>query len=322
MKRFILRRILSGILTVFVVFTLNYVLIKSAPGDPIASMIGKDAADDAELRAALSEKYGLNDPLIVQYFKQLKSSFTGDFGNSIIFSRPVIDMIAERLDATILLGLVSAIIALLLGTGLGIFCARHEGGFLDNTLSVISYAFDAMPSFWLGLMLMILLSTKLGLLPSQGMTNSRENYTGWAHIADVARHLVLPSLTLVLITMPGYFRIAKSSIQQVNNEDFITTFRATGMSERKIFNKYIFKNAILPTVTMFGISMAFLITGVSLIEIVFSWPGIGRLTLTAINQRDYPVLMGVYLLMSLSVCVVMILVDIAYAVLDPRIRYE
>lgn len=129
-------------------------------------------------------------------------------------------------------------------------------------------------------------------------------------------------MTMVLITMPGYFRIAKSSIQQVTSEDFITTLRSTGMSEKMIFSKYIFKNAILPTVTMFGITLAFLVTGVTLVEIVFSWPGTGRLTLTAINQRDYPTLMGVYMVMSISVAVVMVLVDIAYAFLDPRIRYD
>jgi peptide/nickel transport system permease protein len=154
------------------------------------------------------------------------------------------------------------------------------------------------------------------------MVNAREAYTGFAYVLDVAKHLVLPCLTLVLITMPGYFRIAKSSIAQVTSEDFITMFRATGMSERKIFNKYIFRNAILPTVTLFGITMAFLITGVTLIEIVFSWPGTGRLTLTAINQRDYPALMGIYLVMSISIAVMMVLVDIAYAILDPRIRYD
>ena len=154
------------------------------------------------------------------------------------------------------------------------------------------------------------------------MYNVRAGYTGFQYVLDVLYHLALPCITLVLITMSGYFRITKSSILQVTNEDFITTMRATGMSERKIFNKYIFRNAILPTVTMLGISIAFLVTGVSLIEIVFSWPGIGSMTLTAINQRDYPTLMGVYLVMNVSVVVVMIITDVLYAILDPRIRYD
>ena len=137
-----------------------------------------------------------------------------------------------------------------------------------------------------------------------------------------SHHMLLPVVTLVLLDIPLYFRIAKSSVLQVTSEDFILTLRATGMDERKIFNKYIFRNAILPTITIFGISMAFLITGVALIEIVFAWPGMGRLVLTAISQRDYPTLMGIYLLMAVSIAVVMIILDLIYAVFDPRIRYQ
>ena len=307
MKKFVLRRILSGILT--------------APGDPIRTLMGKET-DDPVLRQALEEKWGLDKSEPEQYFNYLKNAVKGDLGTSIIYNRSVNEMIGERVMATVLLGLSAALIALVLGTLLGIFCARHDGSLIDNILSGASYATDAMPSFWLGLMLIIVFATKLNLFPSQGMFDVRAGYTGGRYVLDVLYHLVLPCLTLVLITMPGYFRITKSSILQVTSEDFITTMRATGMSERKIFNKYIFRNAILPTVTMFGISMAFLITGVSLIEIVFSWPGMGRLTLTAITQRDFPTLMGVYLVMSISVVIVMILTDIAYAILDPRIRYD
>lgn len=321
MKKFVLRRILSGILTVLVVFTLNFALVKSAPGDPITSLMGKET-DDPELRQALMEKWGLDKSPPEQYLSYLNNALKGDLGTSIIYNRSVNEMIGERVLATVLLGLTASLLALLIGAALGIFCARHDGSFLDNLLSSASYAADAMPSFWLGLMLIIIFATNLNLLPSYGMFNVRAGYTGFRHILDILHHLVLPCATLVLITMPGYFRITKSSVLQVTNEDFITTMRATGMSEKKIFSKYIFRNAILPTVTMFGISMAFLITGVSLIEIVFSWPGIGSLTLTAINQRDYPTLMGVYLVMSISVVVVMIITDIAYALLDPRIRYD
>lgn len=321
MKRYILRRLFSGIITVLIVFTINFLLVMSAPGDPISTIIGKDT-DDPALRAALEEKYGINKPLPEQYLKQLTNLAQGDLGRSIIYNRPVSDIIGEKVSATVLLGLTSALLALIIGTALGIYCARREGSLMDTLISGISYTLDAMPSFWLGLMLIIVFSTRLGILPAQGMVNIRAGYTGVQHILDVVHHMILPCLTLMLITMPGYFRIAKSSIQQVENEDFVQTLRATGMSEKKIFKKYIFRNAILPTVTIFGISMAFLITGVALIEIVFSWPGTGRVTMTAINQRDYPTLMGMYLVMSISVAVVMVLVDIVYAFLDPRIRYD
>ncbi len=321
MARYIFRRLISGILTVLMVFVINFIIIKAAPGDPIRTIMGKET-DDPALREALMEKWGLNKSLPEQFWSQFSNAVRGDLGTSIIYNRSVNAMIGERLGATVLLGLVSALLELVIGTALGIFCARREGSFLDGLLSTIAYALDAMPSFWLGLMLIIVLSSKMGLLPSQGMTDARAGYTGVRYYLDVAQHLVLPTLTLTLIAMPGYFRIAKSSIQQVTSEDFIVALRATGMSEKKIFSKYIFRNAILPTVTMFGITLAFLVTGVTLIEIVFSWPGTGRLTMTAITQRDYPTLMGIYLVMSVSVAVVMVLVDIVYAFFDPRIRYD
>ncbi|MEA4921509.1 MAG: ABC transporter permease [Clostridiaceae bacterium] len=321
MKKYILRRLFSGVLTVLVVFSINFLLVKKAPGDPIRTLMGQEN-DDIALRQALMEKWGLDKPLPQQYLSYLKNAAAGDLGTSITYNRSVNDMIKERVLATVILGLTSALLAFTIGTLMGILCARRDGSLLDTVFSGFSYATDAMPSFWLGLMLIIVFATNLGLVPSQSMFNVRAGYTGLRHILDVLYHMILPCATLTLITMPGYFRITKSSILQVTNEDFIRTMRAAGMSEKKIFSKYIFRNAILPTVTMFGISVAFLITGVSLVEIVFSWPGMGRLTLTAITQRDYPTLMGVYLVMSVSVVIVMIITDIIYALLDPRIRYD
>ena len=267
-------------------------------------------------------KWGLNRSLPEQYFAYLRNALHGDLGTSIIYNRSVNDMIAEKIGATVLLGLTSALLALIIGTAMGILAARHEESLYDTVASGMTYTMNSVPSFWLGLMLIIFLSVRLNLLPSYGMTTARKSYTGWAYVWDVMQHMALPVMTLTLVTIPKYFRIAKSSVLQVMNEDFITTLRATGMSERRIFNKYVFRNAILPTITIFGITMAYLITGVSLIEVVFSWPGMGRLVLTAINQRDYPTLQGIYLIMSVSICVVMILVDIVYALFDPRIRYD
>lgn len=321
MKKYALKRTLTGLLTVLIVFAINFVIIKAAPGDPISTLMGKEN-NDPEIRAALEEKYGLNKPMPVQFASYLKTAMTGDLGTSIIFDRPVTDMIGEKVAATVLLGLTSAVLAAVIGTLMGIYAARHEGSLLDVISSGVSYTLNSMPSFWLGLMMIILFASKLGWFPSYGMTDTRAGYTGIQYIMDVLKHMFLPVVTLTLVLLPQYFRIAKSSVLQVANEDFITTFRATGMSEGKIFNKYIFRNAILPTITIFGISMAYLITGVALVEIVFAWPGMGRLVMTAITQRDYPTLMGIYLVMSVSVAVVMILVDIVYALFDPRIRYD
>ena len=320
MAKYLTKRILVGILTVFIVFTINFVIIRIAPGDPIKTLMGREK-NDPVLRAALEEKYGLNQPLINQFISYFKTFSKGDLGTSIIFNRPVTEMIQEKIGATFLLVFIGAVLALILGTIMGIKAAQHEGTIIDIIFSAVSYIFNSIPAFWLGLMLIIGFSTQLKLLPSYGMTDIRAAYTGYLYYLDILKHMILPVTTLVLIQIPIYFRISKSSVLQVASEDYILNLRATGMSEKKIFNKYIFKNAILPTITIFGISMAYLITGVALIEIVFAWPGTGRLVLTAITQRDYPTLMGIYLVMSISVALVMIIVDIVYALVDPRIRY-
>lgn len=321
MKRYILRRILSGILTVLVAFTINFVIIHAAPGDPVTTLMGPNTQDPA-MRAALEEKYGLNEPIGVQYLAYLGTAASGDLGDSYIYNRPVTEMIAERVGATLLLGISAYLVAALIGTAAGIRAAKKEGKAFDATFSGGVYIASALPSFWLGLMLIILFSSQLGIFPSYGMTSPRANYEGLAYVKDVAMHMALPMLTLVIVLIPEYFRISKSSMLQALNEEFVTTLRATGMSERKIYFKYVFRNAILPTVTLLGIGMAYLITGVTLIEIVFSWPGMGRLVMTAITQRDFPTLMGIYLVMSICVAVVMLIVDLVYAALDPRIRYE
>lgn len=320
MAKYLTKRILVGILTVLIVFTINFVIIRIAPGDPVKTLMGREK-NDPVLRAALEEKYGLNQSLINQFISYFKTFSKGDLGTSIIFNRPVTEMIQEKIGATFLLVFIAAVLALILGTIMGIKAAQREGTIIDIIFSAVSYIFNSIPAFWLGLMLIIGFSTQLKLLPSYGMTDIRAAYTGYLYYLDILKHMILPVTTLVLIQIPIYFRISKSSVLQVASEDYILNLRATGMNEKKIFNKYIFKNAILPTITIFGISMAYLITGVALIEIVFAWPGTGRLVLTAITQRDYPTLMGIYLVMSISVALVMIIVDIVYALVDPRIRY-
>ena len=321
MKRFICRRLITGILTIFIVFVLNFLLIQAAPGSPVTTLMGKEN-HDPEIRAMLEEKYGFDKPVIVQLGRQLEMLFHGDLGDSIIQNRPVGEMIAEKLGPTIVLGLTSALLALIIGTPLGVMAARKEGKPVDMVVSGTQYVFSAMPQFWLGLMLIILFSSNLDIFPSYGMTDARADHTGINYVIDVLYHMCLPAITLTLTLIPQYFKIAKSSVLQVTNEEFIQTFKAAGMPVKQIFRKYILRNAILPTVTIFGISMAYLLTGVMLIEIVFAWPGMGRLMMTAINQRDYPTLIGINLIMAISVAVVMLLVDIIYAKLDPRIRYE
>jgi peptide/nickel transport system permease protein len=319
-KIYVVRKVFLSLITILIVMALNFGLMHAAPGSPVTVLLGQNMSNP-EYVAAMTEKYGLDQPLHVQFLRYLSELLHGNLGNSIIFSRPVTEIIGEKILPTISLVLLASAIGLVLGTLMGMAAARKEGKVLDAAYSGTAYFLNAMPSFWLALMLIIIFSVQLGWFPTSGMEDVRANYTGFAHWMDVGRHMFLPLLTLVLLDIPYYFRIAKSSVIQVNNEDYIMTFKAAGMSERRIFKRYVLKNAILPVITVFGITMAYLIAGVALVEIVFAWPGTGRVMLTAITQRDYPVLMGIYLLMSIMVCFTMIAIDVIYAVLDPRIRY-
>lgn len=322
LKEYIGKRALTGILTIFIAVFLNFMLIKLAPGDPISILAGPDQTLSEELVAELQEKYGLNDPVLTQFVTYLKTVAQGDLGHSILNNEPVFDIIVDRLGPTFLLTLTAVFMALVIGTVLGIYCARNLGSKLDTFISQISYVFDSMPPFWLGMMFILIFASTLSIFPSSGMEDLRAGYTGIAHYLDILHHLALPLITLTLVSTPYFFRISRASVIHVMSEDFVTTFRAAGMSEKRIFNKYIFKNAILPTITLVGISLAFTITGVAIIEIVFAWPGMGSLMLDAIMRRDYPLLMGIYLVLSISIAVVMLIVDVIYAVIDPRIRYK
>ena len=206
--------------------------------------MGKET-DDPELRAALEEKFGLDKPLPVQYVNYLKTAMSGDLGTSIIYNRPVSDIIVEKLPATILLVLTSGVLSLIIGTAMGIIAARKEGSAIDFIFSGLSYILNSMPSFWLALMLIIVFSSKLGWLPTCGMTDPRASYTGKAYVLDVIKHMILPVGTLLLVEIPLYFRIAKSSVLQVTNEDFILTLRATGMNDKKDIQQIYFQKCYL-----------------------------------------------------------------------------
>jgi peptide/nickel transport system permease protein len=321
MGRYLGKRALTGVLIVILSLVINFVLIHTAPGDPVRILAGTEYPSQ-ETIDALYVKYGLDKPLPEQFWAYIGTLAHGDLGYSMVYNQPVGELIAEKAVPTIMLALTAVVLALVLGTALGIACARRAGSRLDTALNAVSYVFDSTPNFWLGLMLIMIFASWLRIFPTSGMVDLRAGYTGFSRVLDTLHHLALPLITLVLVQTPYFFRIARSSVMQVMNEDYITTYRAVGMNEKKIFRRYVFKNAILPTVTVFGISLAYIVTGVAIVEIVFSWPGMGSLMLSAISRRDYTLLMGIYLILSISVATIMILVDLVYAALDPRIRYE
>jgi len=319
MARYLGKRFAICMLAVVLSVFINFVLIRVAPGNPIAIMAGIDNPNP-EMIDTLTEKYGLDQPILVQFWVYLKNLLRGDFGFSYRNNLPVTQLIGERILPTLLLSLTSLLISVLLGGWMGLRAARRKDSPFDRFFSNLSYMLDAMPSFWLALMLILLFATALKILPTAGMVNVRASYEGFQKVLDVLVHMVLPVSCITLLTAPSYYRIMRSSALQVMNEDFVTLYRATGMPEKDIFRKYVLKNAILPVVTMLGMGLAYSLAGVALVEIVFAWPGMGRLLLDSINKRDYAVLSGIYLMLSMAIAVVTVLLDAIYAWLDPRIR--
>ncbi len=320
MRRYIAKKMVTAFFIVFVVIILNFLIINMAPGDPVRILAGADTLTE-ETVEALTLEFGLDQPFHIRLLKYISNLFHGDLGKSFAYSQPVSMLIAERIGNSLLLSGTSAILAVLLGCWLGLYAGKNHGGLLDKVFSSIAYLFNSMPSFWVGMMGILLFASTLRWLPTQGMYNLRAGYKGLAYVLDVAQHMILPCGALIAIQIPSYFRITKTSVMQVMADDYIMTFRVTGMSEKKIFRKYILKNAILPVLTVFGINLAYVVSGSTLVEIVFSWPGIGSMMYRAIMVRDYNVLMGIYLILALTVAGVMILVDLVYAWMDPRIRY-
>ena len=321
MKSYIGKRIATGILTIIFSFCITFFIIRYAPGNPMKVLAGTDNPNP-ELIEHLTIKYGLDKPIPVQFVNYVKNILKGDLGHSYMSNEPVTKLIKEKVFPTILLTLTSSILAVVVGTFLGVYAARKVGTIFDRVMCGLSYFIDATPGFWLGLIFILIFSSTLKILPTSGMYDLRIENHGFAHVLDVIKHMIFPVITLCIIQIPLYFRMARSSVLQTMSEDFILTLRATGMDEGRIFNKYILRNAIIPTITMFSLSLAFTISGVALIEIVFAWPGMGRLIMDAIMKRDYPLLTGIYLTISISICIVMIITDIVYALVDPRIRLE
>lgn len=319
MGRYILRQLASIIPTILLSVVINFFLLRAAPGDPARVMAGTDAPTDEQI-AAIRADLGLDDPLPVQFWRYVSELVQGNMGQSIAYNQPVFDLIMERMPATLLLTMTSVLVALAVGTLLGAIAAQRSGSTLDSTVSFGNYVLFAIPSFWLGLVLIVIFASQLEWLPTAGMRTVRVDYTGVRDVLDVAHHMILPVATLALVQIPIFFRITRASVIEQQREEYVTTFRATGMPRPRVFRRYALRNALLPTVTVFGLGLGFVFTGAALVEIVFAWPGIGRLTLDAVFRRDYPLLLGVYLILAITVSVAVLLTDLVYAMLDPRIR--
>lgn len=317
---YVLQRIAQAVPVLLVLVVFNFVLIHAAPGDPIYLLAGQsgDATYYAEMRA----RFGLDRPLPEQLGRYLFNVARGDFGYSFAYRQPVFQVIVSRVPATLLLSLSGLGIATLLGVWLGVLSARSAETPLDHLISAGTLVGYSMPAFWLGQVLLIVFSAGLGLFPVQGMTTARVSYTGLSYVLDVLWHLVLPALTLGLLQLALVTRLTRAGLLEVLSEDYVRTARAKGLAPRIVLYRHALRNALLPVVTVVGGHVGTLLAGAVLTEIIFAWPGLGRLIYDATLSRDYPLLMAVFLVVSASVIVVNLLTDLTYSVLDPRVRYR
>lgn len=304
---------------VLVIATFNFVLVHAAPGDPAQVIAGQSGASDEKLLAQLREEYGLDKPYVVQLATYLKRIVTLDLGYSYRQQRPVRALLAERLPATLLLTGTAFLTALFLGIVLGTLAGVRAGKWSDTALTIVSLFLYAMPVFWLGLMLVLLFSVRLDWLPAFGYVTIGVQMTPLQRMGDIAVHLILPAISLAAVYLAIYARLMRSSVIEVTHQDFIKTARAKGLKQGRIIARHILRNAILPVVTVAGMQAGALVGGVVVIETVFAWPGLGRLTYDAVLQRDYPVLLGIFLVMSVIVIVLNLVTDAIYRLIDPRV---
>lgn len=320
MLRFIAMRLFKAAIILIAIVTLNFFLIQAAPGDPAAVMAGEAGAADEIFLQQLKEQFGLDKPLLTQLGLYLGGILQLDLGFSYRQQMPVADLIWDRLPATLLLTFTAFIISIVLGTLAGVLASARVGKWSDTLISTCALLFYATPLYWIALMSVLLFSVQLNWLPGFGYETVGGNYTGFARALDIAQHLILPATTLGLFFMAVYMRMTRASMLEVSTMDFVKTAKAKGLKPGLIQRRHIFRNAMLPVVTLAGLQAGQLVGGAVLTETVFAWPGIGRLMFDALAQRDYNVLLGVFFVSAAMVLVFNLITDILYRVVDPRIR--
>lgn len=313
------RTLLQAIPTVLGIVILNFFLLQLAPGDAADVLAGEAGSATEESMAALRSRFGLDNPVLVQLGDYLNNLAHFSLGYSPRYGMPVADLIAQRLPGTLTLMAVALGIAIVLGVILGSVMAAFAGCIPDRLLSVFSLLFYSIPSFWIGLMLIVLFSVKLGWLPSGGAGTIGSRLTGFAALADKARYMILPATSLALFYVAIYARLTRASMLEVKNQDFVRTAYAKGLTAFGVTARHVLRNALIPITTMAGMHIGGILGGAVVVETVYSWPGLGRLAFEAVMGRDFTVLLGILLLSSLLVIVANAVVDLVHAWLDPRI---
>jgi peptide/nickel transport system permease protein len=309
----------ASIPTLFLILAGLFLLLQLAPGDTVDALVAQMGGGDVAMMEELRRHYGLDAPVATRLLTYLWHLIRLDLGFSAIYGKPVIDVIVERLPATLLLMASSLSFAFAAGMALGVLAARRVNGWPDTLISTLGLIFYATPSFWFGLMGIVVFAVKLSWLPAGGFQEVGAGYTGWGQVLDIAQHLVLPTLTLGLIFLAIYLRIMRASMLEVLTLDFVRTARSKGLSETAVVVRHVLRNALLPMVTLIGLQAGTMLGGSVVVESVFALPGLGRLAYESVVQRDLNTLLGIVFVSALLVIAVNFVVDLLYARLDPRI---
>jgi peptide/nickel transport system permease protein len=319
MARYIVRRLLAVIPLLFAISIISFVVIRIAPGDPLITYEDPRAGQtvSAEDLQKIYDRLGLNDPLYVQYWRWLTNVFQGNLGHSLTTRRPVSEILLQRVPNTLRLTVLAMVVTLLFAIPLGVVSGRYQNSLFDQFASILTFVSFSLPNFWVALMLIYVFGVNLKWLPIVGMSSA----TGGGLWEEI-KHMILPVATFVLVDVGGWMRYQRAGIIEAMHEDYARTARAKGLSEKAVFFRHVWRNALLPIVTFLGLSLSSLIGGSFLVEFIFSWPGMGRLGVEAALARDYPVVMAVTMVSAVLLAFGNLLSDITYALVDPRISYE
>ncbi|HSW10400.1 MAG TPA: ABC transporter permease [Bacillota bacterium] len=315
------RRLLVMVPLLCGIALLVFILMHLAPGDPIHIMLGGAVHVTDEVIQSIRERYGLDQPVLVQFWHWVVRLVRGDLGFSYISNQSVVDIIGARFGETLRLMLTAQVLAITLAIPMGVLAAVRHRSWADTITSGVSLFGYSMPGFWLGLVLIWVFSLTLGLVPSSGARTVGVDFaTPWAVLVDQLRHMILPVTVLALNQSTFLFRLTRSSMLDVLKQDYVRTARAKGLNERVVIYRHGLRNAMLPLTTVVGLNLGYVLSGAVLVETVFAWPGIGRLTVAMALQRDYPTLMGIYMLLAVSMLVATLVTDVVYVLLDPRVK--
>jgi peptide/nickel transport system permease protein len=318
--RYLAWRLLQVLPAAAGILLIGFVLIHAAPGDPVLALAGEHG--DAAYYEFMRDRYGLDRPLPQQLATYAGRVVRGDFGTSYVHGRPALDVILERAPATVLLTGVALLLSILLGLPLGALAARRPHGVRDAAITTAALGLYSAPVFWIAQLAILAVALRLGLFPVQGMSTAGSGATGVAHALDVARHLALPALVLASQEMAAMVRLTRSGLIAELATDHVRTARAKGLTERVVLVRHALPRALLPVVTVVGARAGHLIAGAVIVEIVFGWPGLGRLLIVALQTRDAPILLGLFFVVALTVILANLITDLVYAAIDPRVRYR